>query len=316
MSEFSPPSFASPSPDFARIDKVPTGIEGFDEITYGGLPRGRSTLVTGNAGAGKTLFAIDFLVNGIRQHNSPGLLVTFAERPEELIRNAASVGHDLAALCAGGQLVIKAIAATEEQGLESGDFSLDGLLVQLDLNIRRIGAERLVLDTPEVLFSAFANQHILRREMQRLYLWLNERGITTVTTGERSQDNWSRFGLEEYIADCVILLDYRLYEQISTRRLRVVKYRGSAHGTNEYPFLITSSGLAVLPITSIRLNPCPARLSLERDRLPRRNARRQGALSWQQHLGLGHGGDRQEQPGGVLCPGRLSTRRTGTLSGL
>lgn len=238
----------------AGIEKVPTGIAGFDEITYGGLPLGRSTLVTGNPGAGKTLFAIDFLVNSARSHGAPGVLLSFEESADALIRNAASVSHDLHTLIAQNQLIVKAIATETEQDLETGDFSLDGLFLQLELAIQKIGATRVVVDTPEALFSAFTNQHVLRREIHRLYQWLHQRGITSVTTGERRAGDTSWFGLEEYIADCVVRLDYRIHDEISTRRLRVIKYRGSPHGGNEYPFLITSDGLSVLPISSAHLD--------------------------------------------------------------
>jgi circadian clock protein KaiC len=225
-----------------------------DEITGGGLPKGRPTLVAGGAGCGKTLFAMEFVVNGAIQYDEPGIFVTFEENADELAQNVASLGFDLKALIRQKKLIIDYIRVERSEIEEAGDYDLEGLFIRLAHAIDSIGAKRIVLDTVEVLFSALSNQGILRAELQRLFRWLKDRGMSAVITAERGEGTMTRFGLEEYVADCVISLDHRVTEQMSTRRLRIVKYRGTLHGTNEYPFLITKAGISVLPITSLGLN--------------------------------------------------------------
>ena len=232
------------------LPKAPTGILGFDDITLGGLPAGRPTLVCGAAGCGKTLFATTFLVNGATQFGEPGVFMSFEERAEDLEANVASLGYDLEGLIAGGKIVIDHVRVERSEIEESGEYDLEGLFVRLGYAVDSIGAKRVVLDTLETLFAGFANASILRAELRRLFGWLKDRGLTTIITGERGEGQLTRHGLEEYVSDCVILLDNRVEEQITTRRLRIVKYRGSAHGTNEYPFLIDDQGISVLPITS------------------------------------------------------------------
>ncbi|WP_236019752.1 circadian clock protein KaiC [Sabulicella rubraurantiaca] len=237
----------------AGIRKAPTGVEGFDELTLGGLPAGRPTLVCGSAGCGKTLFASTFLINGAREFDEPGVFVTFEERPEDIVDNVASLGFALDELVAEGRVAFEHIALDPSQLAEAGDYDLEGLFLRLELAVDSVGAKRIVLDTVESLFSAFTNQAILRAEIRRLFDWLKQKGLTAVITGERGDGALTRQGLEEYVSDCVILLDHRVNNQVSTRRLRIVKYRGSAHGTNEYPFLIDTDGFSVLPVSSVGL---------------------------------------------------------------
>lgn len=236
------------------IVKSPTGIDGFDELTLGGLPTGRPSLVCGSAGCGKTLFATTFLVHGARDFNEPGVFVTFEERPDDIAANVASLGFDVADLIAADKISMEHIEIDPSEVAEIGDFDLEGLFLRLELAIDAIGAKRVVLDTIESLFSAFTNQAVLRAEIRRLFDWLKDRGMTTVITAERGDGTLTRQGLEEYVSDCVILLDHRVHNQISTRRMRIVKYRGTAHGTNEYPFLIDRDGFSVLPVSSLGLN--------------------------------------------------------------
>lgn len=243
-----------PADTIAGLEKAPTGIAGFDEITNGGLPRGRPTLVTGAAGSGKTLFGIEFLVRGARDHGEPGVLLAFEETQDDLAANVASLGFDLPQLERDGLLAIDAFRLDPEEIVETGAFDLEGLFIRLASAVESVGAKRVVLDTIELLFSALPNEAIVRGELGRLFRWLKQRGLTVVITGERpTPGQLSRFGIEEYVSDCVVVLDHRVEDEISTRRLRVVKYRGSLHGTNEYPFLITAQGLVVVPITSLAL---------------------------------------------------------------
>ena len=234
------------------IAKVATGIDGFDEITGGGLPQGRPTLVCGGPGCGKTLFALQFLVHGAARGES-GVFVTFEETEEDLLKNAASLGYDVPGLIERKRLALEYIRVERSEIEETGEYDLEGLFIRLDHALRTLRARRIVLDTIESLFAGLSNAGILRAELRRLFAWLKERGITAVITGERGTDTLTRQGLEEYVSDCVIFLDHRVTDQISTRRLRVVKYRGSSHGTNEYPFLIDRHGIAVLPVTSLQL---------------------------------------------------------------
>jgi circadian clock protein KaiC len=234
--------------------KAPTGIKGFDEITNGGLPRGRPTLVTGAAGSGKTMFGIEFLVRGARDYGEPGVLLAFEEAQGDLVTNVASLGFDLDQLERDGLLAIDAFRLDPAEIIETGAFDLEGLFIRLAMAVESVGAKRVVLDTIELLFSALPNEAIIRGELGRLFRWLKERDLTVVITGERGKlGNLTRFGIEEYVSDCVVTLDHRVEDEISTRRLRVVKYRGSLHGTNEYPFLITEQGVVVVPITSVGL---------------------------------------------------------------
>ena len=237
-----------------RLFKTPTGIEGFDQITGGGLPRGRPSLVCGAAGCGKTLFGMEFLVHGATAFGEPGIFVSFEESADELISNVSSLGFDVPALIEGQKIAIDHIHLDRSEIQEAGEYDLEGLFLRIGYAADTIGAKRIVLDTIEVLFSGLSNEALLRAELQRLFRWLKGKGLTAVITAERGQGALTRQGLEEYVSDCVILLDHRIESQISTRRLRVVKYRGSAHGTNEYPFLISESGFSVLPITALALD--------------------------------------------------------------
>lgn len=239
---------------YIQLKKTPTGITGFDEITGGGLPTGRPTLVCGSAGCGKSLLATEFLVRGATQYGEPGVLMTFEETAVDIEKNVASLGFDVPDLVARKKLVVDHVRVERSEIEENGEYDLEGLFIRLGHAIDSIGAKRVVLDTIEALFSGLSNQAVLRAEIRRLFSWLKERGMTTVITGERGEGLLTRQGLEEYVSDCVILLDHRVQGQISTRRMRVVKYRGSTHGTNEYPFLIDEQGISVLPITGAGMN--------------------------------------------------------------
>jgi circadian clock protein KaiC len=234
---------------FGELPKTPTGISGLDEVTGGGLPEGRPTLVCGPAGCGKTLFGMEFIVRGILR-GEPGVFMAFEESVDDLTANVASMGFDLAQLEADGVLLIDHVNASGAEMEETGDWDLEGLFLRLGAAIDAVGAKRVVIDTIEALFGEFANATILRSELRRLFGWLKHRGVTAVITGERGEGSLTRYGIEEYVSDCVIVLDHRVTEQSSTRRLRILKYRGSVHGTNEYPFLIGEAGISVLPITS------------------------------------------------------------------
>ena len=235
------------------VGKAPTGISGLDQITEGGLPRGRNTLVCGGAGCGKTLLAMEFIVNGATQFGEPGVIIAFEESADELAENVASLGFDLDDLVRRELLSIDSVVLDHAEHQQVGEYGLDGLFVRLGHAIDSIGAKRVVLDTLEALFSTFPHE-LLRAELRRLFHWLKKRGVTAVITGEQGGGTYTRYGLEEYVSDCVISLDNRVVDQVSTRRLRVLKYRGSTHGTNEYPFLIGRRGLAVLPVTSVGLD--------------------------------------------------------------
>jgi circadian clock protein KaiC len=236
------------------LPKCSTGIQGLDEITGGGLPRGRPTLVCGGAGCGKTLLAAEFLVRGATQFDEPGVFMAFEETEKELKANVASLGFDLAGLVQRKKIVIDYVHIERHEAQESGEYDLEGLFVRLNHAIDSIGARRVVLDTLEVLFASLPNEAILRAELRRLFRWLKDKGVTAVITAERGREQLTRHGLEEYVSDCVIVLDHRVYDQIATRNLRVMKYRGALHGTNEFPFLIGDEGISVLPITSLGLN--------------------------------------------------------------
>lgn len=235
------------------LPKTPTGIVGLDEVTEGGLPRGRPTLICGPAGCGKTLVGLEFLVRGITEYDEPGVFLAFEETREDLIANVASLGFDLAELEEAGLLRLDHVAIDPSEIEQSGSWDLDGLFIRLGASIDAIGAQRVVIDTIENLFGAFKDTVTLRAELRRLFRWLKDRGVTAVITGERGDGTLTRYGIEEYVSDCVIVLDHRVSEETSTRRLRVLKYRGSLHGTNEYPFLIGRGGVSVVPITSLGL---------------------------------------------------------------
>lgn len=236
------------------LPKAKTGINGLDEITEGGLPLGRPTLICGNAGAGKTLFGIEFIVRGAMEFGEPGVIITFEEKATDIETNVASLGFNLKKLQKDGLVIIDHIHVERTEIEETGEYDLEGLFIRLEMAIDKIKAKRIVLDTMENLFSGLSNEGILRGEIRRLFSWLKEKGITAIITGEKGEGTLTRHGLEEYVSDCVILLDNRILHQISTRRLRIIKYRGTLHGTNEYPFLIDEDGISVLPITSLKLN--------------------------------------------------------------
>ena len=235
------------------LPKAPTGIKGLDEITEGGIPAGRPTLVCGGPGWGKTLMSIEFIVRGAIEYDEPGVFMAFEEKAEELEMNVASLGFDLKALQRDKKVKIDYVHIERSEIEETGEYDLEGLFIRLGYAIDSIGAKRVVLDTIENLFSGLDNDAILRSELRRLFGWLKEKGVTAIITGERGENALTRQGLEEYVSDCVILLEHRVTNQISTRLLRVIKYRGSVHGTNEYPFLIDSEGISVLPVTSLQL---------------------------------------------------------------
>src|SRR3954466_4596162 len=235
------------------LPKAQTGIEGLDQITGGGLPRGRPTLVCGSAGSGKTLMGVEFLVRGATEFGEPGVFMAFEETAEELAQNVRSLGFDLDDLIAREQLAVDYVHVERGEIEEAGEYDLTGLFIRLGLAIDTVGARRVVLDTLETLFGGLSNEAVLRAELRRLFRWLKEKQVTAVITAERGDGTLTRQGLEEYVSDCVILLDHRVHGQISTRRLRVVKYRGTRHGTNEYPFLIDEDGITVLPVTSLGL---------------------------------------------------------------
>ncbi|MCX6168407.1 MAG: circadian clock protein KaiC [Ignavibacteriales bacterium] len=239
------------------LPKAPTSIQGFDEITGGGLPKGRPTLICGGPGCGKTLFAMEFLVRGATRYNEPGVFISFEETEKELTANVASLGFDLDSLVAHKKILLEHIKIERGEIEQTGEYDLKGLFVRIHSAIESIGAKRVVLDTIESLFSALPNSTIVRTELRRLFSWLKKKGVTTIITGERGDGTYTRLtrqGLEEYVSDCVIVLDHRVSDQSSIRRLRIVKYRGSTHGTNEYPFLIDEDGFSVLPVTSLGLN--------------------------------------------------------------
>lgn len=246
---------------FFPLDKVQTGIKGLDDISGGGLPRGRTTIVCGGPGCGKTMLGMEFLIRGAEEFNEPGVLVAFEETPQEMQRNVASLGFDVKKLIDRKKLFLDYIYIEPSEIQETGDYDLEGLFIRLQHAVDSVGAKRVCLDTLEALFSGFSNDGVLRAELRRLFRWLKDRNLTTVVTAEKGEKTLTRHGLEEYVSDCVILLDHRIRDQISTRRLRIVKYRGTSHGADEYPFLIDRQGISVLPVTSLRMEH---EVSLER----------------------------------------------------
>jgi circadian clock protein KaiC len=237
----------------SQLPKSPTGIRGFDEITDGGLPTGRPSLVCGPPGTGKSLYALQFLVNGATHYDEPGVFVAFEENRTELVANAGSVNFDLDGLERDGRLLVDALTLGP-QVVDTGEFDLEALMVRLAFAVDKIGAKRIAIDNVEALFDAFSRPSLVRSELRRLFRWLKDRGLTAVITAERGEGMLTRHGIEEYLSDCVVVLDDRIVQDVATRRLRVLKYRGSTHGRNEYPFLIGADGLEVLPITSLGLN--------------------------------------------------------------
>ena len=236
------------------LEKCRTGISGFDEITGGGVPKGRPTLVCGGAGSGKTLFAMEFLLNGATQYNEPGIFISFEENERELTENVASLGWDLEALGRENKIFLDHVYIERSEIEETGEFNLEGLFIRIESALSAVNAKRIAVDSMEALFSGFSDEMTLRAEIRRLFRWLKEKGLTAVITGEQGKGSFTRHGLEEYISDCVVFLDNRMNDQVATRRIRVVKYRGTSHGANEYPFLITEKGFSVLPITSLNLD--------------------------------------------------------------
>jgi circadian clock protein KaiC len=253
MANTADPTVPVRTSDLPQLEKAPSGIPGLDDIMAGGLPRGRTTLVCGSAGCGKTLFAMQFLINGILEHDEPGVFIAFEETEQDLAKNVASLGFDLERLVASRKLAMDHIRVERSEIEENGEYNLEGLFLRLNFAMQSVGAKRVVIDTLETLFGGLDNYGILRSELRRLFRWLNDQGVSAVVTAERGDGALTRHGLEEYVSDCVILLDHRIEEQVSTRRLRIVKYRGSTHGTNEYPFLIDAAGILVMPITSAGL---------------------------------------------------------------
>ena len=245
---------ATASHALPQLKKSPSGIAGFDEITGGGLPAGRPTIVCGGPGCGKTMFAMEFLIRGATEFGEPGVLMTFEETGEEMSRNVESLGFNLQSLADKKKLFLDYVRIEPSEIQETGEYDLEGLFVRLQNAVESVDAKRVVLDTVEAIFSGFGNSGMLRSEIRRLFRWLKDRGLTTVITAERGEGTLTRYGLEEYVSDCVVSLDHRVNDQISTRRMRIVKYRGSSHGTDEYPFLIDKKGFSVLPLSSIRLD--------------------------------------------------------------
>ena len=244
----------TPTPNDGGLQKSPTGIKGFDEITEGGLPKSRVTLISGGTGSGKTLLGLDFLVNGVNQYKEPGVFMSFEETEEEIYQDVASLNLDLRTLVSKKAIRFEYVLLDRTDIQEKGEFNLEGLFIRLELAIESIGAKRVVLDSIESLFAGITDAGILRLEIKRLFQWLKQKQVTTIITGEQWQNSYTRHGLEEFISDCIILLDNRVRQQVSTRRIRVIKYRGSNHGTNEYPFVIDKDGLSVIPITSTGLD--------------------------------------------------------------
>jgi len=247
-------STKSATPETDLLQKAPTGIKGLDEITGGGLPQGRPTLVCGGTGCGKTLLSMEFLVRGATDYNEPGVFMSFEEKSDELTKNFASLGFDLNDLATSKKLLLDYVHIEKSEIEETGEYDLEGLFIRLGYAIDSIGAKRVVLDTIEALFSGLSNETILRAELRRLFRFLKDKGVTSIVTGEQGERTLTRYGLEEYVADCVIFLNHNVSQQIATRRMRIIKYRGSAHGTNEYPFLIDEQGFSVMPISSLGLD--------------------------------------------------------------
>jgi len=244
---------AAPVRTLLPIRKSPTGIRGLDEISGGGLPKGRTTIVCGGPGCGKTMLGIEFLVRGALEYNEPGVLMAFEETPQDIAQNVASLGFDIQDLSDKKKLFLDYVAVEPSEIQETGEYDLEGLFIRLGNAVETVGAKRVMFDTPESLFSSFSNPAVLRSEFRRLFRWLKDHDLTAVITAERGENTLTRYGLEEYVSDCVISLDHRVKDQISARRLRIVKYRGTKHGADEYPFLIDEQGMSILPLSSLQL---------------------------------------------------------------
>ena len=300
-----------------QIAKCPTGIKGLDEISGGGLPRGRPTLVCGGAGCGKTLLGMEFVVRGAVTYSEPGVFMSFEETSEELAKNVASLGFDLADLEKQKLLALDFVYIERREIEETGEYDLEGLFIRLGHAIDSVGAKRVVLDTVEALFSGFPNELIIRAEMRRLFRWLKDKGVTAIITGERGEGTLTRYGIEEYVSDAVIVLDHRVVGQSATRRMRFVKYRGSLHGSDEYPFLIDETGFSVLPVTSLGLDYAVSRERIyQRHPPPGLHAGRPGLFPGQQRPALRHRRLRQVQPGSLFRRRYLPPGRALPLSGL
>jgi len=250
---FMPGKKAAPVRTLLPIRKSPTGIRGLDEISGGGLPKGRTTIVCGGPGCGKTMLGIEFLVRGALEYNEPGVLMAFEETPQDIAQNVASLGFDIQDLSDKKKLFLDYVAVEPSEIQETGEYDLEGLFIRLGNAVETVGAKRVMFDTIESLFSSFSNPAILRSEFRRLFRWLKDRDLTAVVTAEKGENTLTRYGLEEYVSDCVISLDHRVKDQISARRLRIVKYRGTKHGADEYPFLIDEQGMSILPLSSLQL---------------------------------------------------------------
>ena len=296
------------------LSKTPTGIQGLDEITGGGLPKGRPTLVCGGAGCGKTVLAMEFLVRGIERFDENGAFITFEETVAELTENTASLGFDLETMTHDKRLSMKQLYYEPDNDVEAGEYDLSGLFAQIGSAIDSVKAQRAVIDGIETLFSYFSREQIVRSELKRLFRWLKEKGVTAIVTCEAgSGQQITRRGIEEYISDCVIFLSQRVQDQISIRRLYIIKYRGSVHGSNEYPFLITEKGISVLPVTSIGLE-----YDAPTERVPTgiegldRHAGGKRVFQREQHSHLRHGGNGKIDFCNFVCRRHLQNRRADT----
>ena len=232
-----------------KLPKSLTGIQGLDDITYGGIPQNRPTLLVGSIGTGKTIFAMEYIINGITMFNEPGVFMTFEEQTDELQINVTSMGYNLSKLIADNKIYLEHLHIDHREIQATGKYDIEGLFIRIEMAIEKVKAKRIVLDALDTLFIGLDSQ-ILRSEIKRLFFWLKEKKVTAIITSEVGDIFLTRLGFEEVVADCVIELNNRLNNQISTRRLRIVKYRGSYHSTNEYPFMIDHKGITIFPIIS------------------------------------------------------------------
>jgi len=290
-----------------KLLKCPTGIKGFDEITEGGLPQNGTILVSGNAGSGKTIFGVDFLIKGATDYNELGILMSFEETEDELYKNVASLNMDLQSLVSRKKILLENVIL-ERRDITAGDFNLEGIFVRLEHAIDSIGAKRVVLDSIESLFASITDIGILRLEIKRLFRWLKEKKVTAIVTGEMALNgSYTRHGLEEYISDCIIHVDNRVRDEMATRRIRVIKYRGSSHGTSEYPFVIDAEGLSVIPISSAGLEQpgTNKKVSTGIPSLDKLFASGKGYTRGSTILVSGTAGSGKTSFGGGICTGKL-----------